>query len=226
MTAPAVEIEDLAFAYPGGGFALEIPSLGLARGASLAVVGPSGSGKTTLLELVAGILAPGSGRLAVAGTDLAALSEAKRRAFRARRIGFVFQDFRLLDYLSAGENILYPCRVLPGLSADAETRARARRLAEAAGIAGKLDRRPDRLSHGERQRVGICRALIAAPDLVLADEPTGNLDPETKETVLGLLLAETRAAGASLLAVTHDHALLPRFDRVADFAEFRRAGAA
>ncbi|MGF1502319.1 MAG: ABC transporter ATP-binding protein [Paracoccaceae bacterium] len=221
----AVDLEHVAFAYRRGGFGLEIPTFRLERGECVAVVGPSGSGKTTLLGLIAGLLRPSAGLVRVSGTPVSALSEAERRAFRISRIGFVFQDFELIGYLSARDNILYPYLIAPRLGLDAGVRARAERLAEAAGIAPALGRRPRALSQGEQQRVGVCRALVTGPDLVLADEPTGNLDPETKLRVLDLLLRETRAAGASLLAVTHDHALLPRFDRVVDFAAFRKAAA-
>ena len=125
-----------------------------------------------------------------------------------------------MDYLSARENMLYPYRIAPDLRLTADVRRRAEELAEGAGIAGRLDRHPDALSHGERQRVAICRALLSEPGLVLADEATGNLDPAGKTRILDLLFAQARAAGAALLAVTHDHALLPRFDRVVDFSDF------
>ncbi|MCC1492490.1 ABC transporter ATP-binding protein [Cognatishimia sp. F0-27] len=216
-----VEIENLTFAYPSGGFRLRVSSLSLAAGERLAIVGPSGSGKTTLLNLIAGILRPDSGRIDVAGTDVTALSDAARRRFRASHIGFVFQDFALLDYLPARQNILYPYRIAPGLRLDAAARERAEALAAASGIGDKLDRHPTALSQGEQQRVAICRALVTQPRLVLSDEATGNLDPESKARILDLLFDRAEAAGAAVLAVTHDHELLPRFDRVLDFTEFR-----
>ena len=220
-----VEVEDLVFAYPSGGFRLRVPFLSLADGERLAIVGPSGSGKTTLLNLIAGILTPDSGRIDVAGTDVTALRDAERRRFRASRVGFVFQDFALLDYLPARQNILYPYRISPGLRLDAEARARAQALANACGIGDKLDRHPGALSQGEQQRVAICRALVTQPKLVLSDEATGNLDPESKARILDLLFERAEEAGAGVLAVTHDHELLPRFDRVLDFAEFREGAA-
>jgi len=218
-----VEVENLRFAYPSGGFGLHVPSLALAEGERLAIVGPSGSGKTTLLNLIAGILQPASGRIAVAGTEVSALRDAGRRRFRASRIGFVFQDFALLDYLTARQNILYPYRIAPGLTLDAAARARAEALAAASGIADKLHRHPDALSRGEQQRVAICRALVTRPKLVLSDEATGNLDPDSKARILDILFERAEEAGAGVLAVTHDHALLARFDRVLDFAQFREA---
>ena len=221
-----VELENITFAYPGGRFRLEVPWLHVALGERLAIVGPSGTGKTTLLNLVAGILRPNSGTIHVAGCDLGTLSEDGMRRFRASSIGFVFQDFALLDYLTARENILYPYRITSALSLDAEVRARADALAGACGLADKLERHPGALSQGEQQRVAICRALVTRPRLVISDEATGNLDPENKTLILDLLFEQAHEAGASVLAVTHDHALLPRFDRVVDFASFQDASAA
>lgn len=216
-----VEIEDLSFGYPAGGFRLQIPALSLADGERLAIVGPSGSGKTTLLNIIAGILTPDTGSVSVAGTNVAGLSDSERRRFRATHIGFVFQDFALLDYLPARQNILYPYRVAPGLKLSSVVRDRAETLAGASGISDKLDRHPTALSQGEQQRVAICRALVTEPQLVLSDEATGNLDPESKTRILDLLFDRAAEASASVLAVTHDHELLPRFDRVLDFADFR-----
>lgn len=216
-----VEMEDVAYAYRRGGFRLFVPSLRLEAGERVAVVGPSGSGKTTLLDLVAGVRRPQRGRIAVCGKDLATLPEDEIRQFRVRNVGFVFQDFGLVDYLDARGNILYPYRITPALRLDAAARERAAGLAAACGLAGKLNSLPAMLSRGEQQRVAICRALVTRPRLVLADEATGNLDPETKGVILDLLFERVAEAGASLLAVTHDHALLDRFDRVVDFAAFR-----
>ncbi len=219
-----IRIRDLAFAYPQGGFRLEIPAFDLAEGERLAVAGPSGSGKTTLLDLIAGIRTPLRGTLDVDGVAIASLPDPARRAFRLQRIGFVFQDFELLDYLTVQDNILYPYRISNALRLDADAFARARSLAEAAGIIDQLGRHPDALSRGERQRTAICRALVAGPRLMLADEATGALDPRNKERVLDLLFERAAAEGASLLAVTHDTQLLDRFDRVVDFRTFQ-AGA-
>ncbi|WP_375259554.1 ABC transporter ATP-binding protein [Citreimonas sp.] len=218
-----IDIADLDFAYPRGGFRLDVPHLAIERGARVAIVGPSGTGKTTLLNLVAGLQVAARGHVTVDGHDLSTLGDAQRRAFRARRIGFVFQNFALMDYLSARENILYPYRIAPGLVLDDAVRDRAEALATACGIADRLHRHPGALSQGEQQRVAICRALITRPGLILADEATGNLDPDTKTLILDLLFDRAAEAGATVLAVTHDHALLPRFDRVIDFAELRRA---
>ncbi|WP_224816374.1 ABC transporter ATP-binding protein [Hasllibacter sp. MH4015] len=216
-----MELRDIAFSYPGSDFRLAVPALDLAEGERVAVVGPSGTGKTTLLNLIAGIAVPQAGRITIDDAVMTGLSDGARRTLRADKIGFVFQDFALLDYLSARENILYPFRITGGTPLDADARSRAERLAEACGLTGKLGRRPGALSQGEQQRVALCRALVRQPKLILADEATGNLDPENKSAILDLLFSRTREAGASLLAVTHDHDLLPRFDRVIDFADYR-----
>ncbi len=217
-----VEIEDITFGYRANGFRLQIPAFSLEARERVAIVGPSGSGKTTLLNLIAGILTPDAGRISVAGTEVTALSEAARRRFRASQIGFVFQDFALLDYLPARQNILYPFRITPNLTLNAEARERAEALATACGIGDRLDRHPPALSQGEQQRVAICRALVTRPKLILSDEATGNLDPDSKTRILDLLFEQAAEAGASVLAVTHDHDLLPRFQRVLDFAQFRQ----
>ncbi len=216
-----IKVEGLTFNYGAGGFRLHVPTFSLRDGERLAIVGPSGRGKTTLLNLIAGILTPETGRIDIAGTDVTALSDAERRRFRASQIGFVFQDFALLDYLTAGQNILYPYRITPALTLDAEVRDRAEALAESCGIGDKLDRHPTALSHGEQQRVAICRALLTRPKLILSDEATGNLDPASKTRILDLLFEKASEVGAAVLAVTHDHELLPRFERVIDFAQYR-----
>jgi len=218
-----IQIDDLAFSYGAGAFNLRIPYFTLSAQEQVAVVGPSGSGKTTLLNLIAGIITPDAGSVRVSGTDVAQLSDTDRRRFRASTIGFVFQDFALLDYLSARQNILYPYRITPALTLDAAARDRAQKLADACGIGDKLDRHPSQLSQGEQQRVAICRALVTQPKLILSDEATGNLDPDSKARILDLLFAQAAEAGAAVLAVTHDHELLPRFGRVLDFAQFRES---
>lgn len=217
-----ITLRDLRFSYPRGGFRLDVPDLKIDAGARVAVVGPSGTGKTTLLNLVAGLSVPEAGSVHVGDVDVGGLPDRARRAFRARSIGFVFQNFALMEYLTARENILYPYRVGHGLRLDNAARDRAGALAESCGIGGKLDRHPHALSQGEQQRVAICRALVTEPRLILADEATGNLDPKTKSVILDLLFDRASEAQATVLAVTHDHELLPRFDRVIDFATLRQ----
>ena len=217
-----VTVDSLRFAYREGAFLLEIPQLAIAAGEKVAVIGPSGSGKTTLLNLVAGILLPDRGGVSVGDVRVDALNDAGRRDFRITRIGFVFQDFGLLDYLSVLDNILHPYRITRALRLNPGVRQRAVALAEQMGMVDSLQRFPQDLSQGERQRAAICRALLTRPQLILADEATGNLDPENKERILGLLFDSVDRHAATLLAVTHDHDLLPHFDRVVDFRDFRR----
>ncbi len=220
-----IALRAVQFAYRGGSFRLDIPSFTMQSGERLAVIGPSGSGKTTLLNLIAGILTPVKGRVEVAGSEVSALTDARRRDFRIRNIGFVFQDFELLDYLNVLDNILHPYRI-SALRLDRNVRERAEGLAERLEVGDKLKRRANDLSQGEKQRVAICRALLPGPRLILADEATGNLDPRNKGRILDLLFDSVADHGATLLAVTHDHELLPRFDRVVDFADFQSAAAA
>lgn len=145
-----IRVENLSFRYSPTSFGLRVPQFELNDNERVAIVGPSGSGKTTLLNLIAGILTPEAGEIDVAGTDVAKLSDTERRRFRASTIGFVFQDFALLDYLSARQNILYPYRITPALTLDAAARDRAEALALACGIGDKLDRHPTALSQGEQ----------------------------------------------------------------------------
>jgi ABC-type lipoprotein export system ATPase subunit len=221
-----ITIQSLEFAYPGSDFRIQIPRFHVISGEKVAMIGPSGSGKTTLLNLVAGILVPASGFVEVGDFRVSALSDAARRDFRITHIGFVFQDFELLDYLNVLDNILHPYRITRALTLNPEVRARATRLADQLGIGDKLARPVHRLSQGEKQRAAICRALLPDPEVVLADEATGNLDPRNKDRILDLLFESVEDHDATLLAVTHDHELLPRFDRVVDFYDFRAEKAA
>ncbi len=214
-----IRIRDLEFRYPDGEFVLRVPQLTVKRGAAVAITGASGCGKTTLLHLVAGIRAPLSGSVVVGDVELASLADSARRAMRVRSIGLVFQAFELLDHLNVLDNVLLPYRISPALTLDRATRDRAVELLCSVGVGDRLRRFADRLSHGERQRVAVCRALLPRPGLVLADEPTGNLDPDNTTRVLDILLAYTRDNDATLVTVTHDHELLDRFDRVVAFGD-------
>jgi len=217
----AIRITDLGFRYEQGDFDLRIPELTVHRGERVAVIGPSGSGKTTLLHLMAGIVEPDHGSVVTAGVEVSNLEDAPRRDFRIRRIGLVFQEFELIEYLSVLDNILLPYRINPILRLDDGVRERALDLARRVGIDGKLGRLATRLSHGEKQRAAVCRALIANPEVLLADEPTGNLDPVNKGRVLDILIGYAEEREATLVTVTHDHELLERFGRVIDFKTFQ-----
>jgi len=209
-----IEIHQLHFAYRSDGFELNLPSLSVAEGSHYAMTGPSGCGKSTLLRLLAGINLPDSGEVRLGGQITSALSTSALKTLRISRIGFVFQDFHLIDYLNVRENIRLPFRLHPALDWDTSTARRLDRLAERAGIAPKLDEPVTQLSQGERQRVALCRALIHRPRLILADEPTGNLDTANKHRIVELLLEEARSDAATVVMVTHDDAILDRFDEV------------
>lgn len=215
-----ITLDHLDFEYAQTGFRLFVESLEIAKGEKVAVVGPSGSGKTTLLNLISGILQPHSGIVTVDEVNVSSLSDAERRDFRIANVGFVFQQFELISYLNVAENIRLPYLINSSLVASSETSDRVQQLAEAVGIQDKLRRPVHQLSQGEQQRVAICRALLANPKLILADEPTGNLDPENKLRILDVLFDQVERGGQTLLAVTHDMAIVDRFDRKIDFRNF------
>lgn len=226
--ASAIAIANLTFAWPGaGGVCLDVPDFRVSRGERVFMHGPSGSGKSTLLSLVAGVLEPGAGRIVVLGQDLAALSARARDRYRAANIGFVFQMFNLVPYLTALDNILLPCRFSHERVSRLEVPApvEARRLAERLDLeAGLLDRPASELSVGQQQRVAAARALIGRPGLVIADEPTSALDADRQQRFLDLLLAECDAASATLLFVSHDHRLNRRFERLVELRDINHVG--
>lgn len=211
-----IDIRDLCFRYPGGDFSLRVPSFHIGGSEKVAIIGPSGSGKSTLLKLIAGIAPIQQGFVRVDAHNLHELGDTARRNFRVTRIGFVFQELELLEYLDVFDNILHTYRINHVLKLDGGVRQRARQLAQDVGLGGKLGCMPRELSQGERQRTAVCRALLPRPAILLADEATGNLDPANKVRILELLFQAADEQAASLIAVTHDHELLPRFDRVVD----------
>ncbi|HIE95749.1 MAG TPA: ABC transporter ATP-binding protein [Planctomycetes bacterium] len=215
-----IEIQQLEFTYPHSSFNLHISDLAIETASVSAVVGPSGSGKTTLLHLVAGILPIAVGKVLIDDTDLSTLSDAERRRFRLQQVGLVFQDFELIDYLSVIDNVLLPCRIGDAVALNDAARQRAENLLEQSGLADHIRKPVTNLSQGEKQRVAICRALLPKPAILLADEPTGNLDPQTSDQILELMLSSARENDTTVMMVTHDHSLLNRFDRVIDFARF------
>ena len=215
-----ITIKGLEFQYPNGEFNLNIPDFSVTGGSKVAVIGPSGSGKTTLLNLISGILTPKKGSISVNEAQVSGLDDKGRRDFRITNIGFVFQDFDLLDYLNVMDNILHPYRITDALTLNKEVQSRAATLAQQMGIGTMLKRHANDLSHGEKQRAAICRALLPYPKLILSDEATGNLDPDNKTRILDLLFKSVEEHEATLLAVTHDYELLKRFDRIVDFRDF------
>ena len=188
---------------------LQPVDLTIATGERCAIVGPSGSGKTTLLALLAGLDVPSAGRLWLADQELTALDEDARAALRRQRVGFVFQNFQLLGNLSALDNVALPLE----LRGDADARARAQDMLAQVGLAERARHYPPTLSGGEQQRVALARAFVGRPQVLFADEPTGSLDRASAEAVLALMFELNRAAGTTLVIVTHDEALAARVDR-------------
>lgn len=217
MSPPAIHAHDLRFAYPrraddNAAFQLVLPEWSVPTGGRVALFGPSGCGKSTLLNLVAGVLPVQSGSLEVAGQQLRGLSDSGRRAHRIRSLGFVFQDYPLVEHLDAVENVLFPFRLNPAVTLDRAARTRALDLLGELGLGDKTHRLPRALSQGERQRVAIARALVTRPSILLADEPTAGLDPARSAAVLDLLERLCADRGLTLLLVSHDPAVLGRFE--------------
>jgi ABC-type lipoprotein export system ATPase subunit len=215
-----IAVSDLEFQFPRSDFRLAVPSLNVAAGERVAIVGPSGSGKTTLLHLIAGILTPARGTIRIQDQPLSSLRDARRRAFRVARVGLVFQSFELISYLDVYENILLPYRLNSALRLTPDVSRRVADLAAETGLAHRLRYFPQKLSQGEKQRVAICRAMLPEPPLLLADEPTGNLDPTAKQHIVDLLFGQLDRTGATLLMVTHDLEIAARFPRVINCRDF------
>lgn len=210
-------IKELVKSYrsPDGGRALivEVAAFSLAAGEQLALRGESGSGKTTFLHLIAGILTADSGRIEIEGADMAALSEPKRDRLRAEKLGYIFQTFNLLQGFTVLENVLLGMSFGPGAD-----RAQARAILGRVGLGDRLHYFPGQLSTGQQQRVAVARALANRPKIVLADEPTGNLDRRNATEALALIRETCREVGAALLLVSHDEHTLAQFEQVRDFA--------
>jgi putative ABC transport system ATP-binding protein len=225
-TVPAVDIVDLSFSWTGSEPVLRIGCFTLGARERVFVHGASGSGKSTLLGLIGGVQLPDAGQLRVLGEPLPQLRGARRDAFRADRIGFIFQMFNLLPFLSILDNVALPCRFSPRRRSVAIERSgsvaeEARRLLARLGLSDEsmLARRVDRLSIGQQQRVAAARALIGAPELVIADEPTSALDADARQDFIELLLSECDQARAAVMFVSHDRALGARFDRAVAISE-------
>ncbi|MEO6223101.1 MAG: ABC transporter ATP-binding protein [Vicinamibacterales bacterium] len=224
-TAALLDVTDLqkSFASPEGDTTLivDVPRFQLAEGEQVAVRGASGSGKTTFLNLIAGILQADRGTIVLAGQQMTKLSESGRDRLRSKKIGYVFQNFNLLQGYTAHENVMLG--MLFGTGVD---KVRARQLLERVGLSHRMTYRPGQLSVGQQQRVAVARALANSPKLVLADEPTGNLDQRHAGEALELIRETCRESGAALLLVSHDPAVLSTFERSEDLADLNRAAAA
>jgi putative ABC transport system ATP-binding protein len=229
---PVLRIEGLRFGWPGAAPLIDIARFEIGGGERVFLHGPSGSGKSTLLNLVAGTLVPQAGRIEVGGEAISGLGERQRDRVRADHVGFVFQQFNLLPYLSVLDNVILPCRFsrrrrTRAIERDGSLDAAARRLLGALGLgdAELHARAATALSVGQQQRVAAARALIGAPELVMADEPTSALDHDAREGFLALLFAECAVAGSALVFVSHDHTLRGLFPRHLDLRAMQRAAA-
>ena len=217
-----LELHDLIKRYvsPDGetNVVLDVPEFTLDAKSQVALRGTSGSGKTTLLNIIAGILSADAGRVVFDGQDVTRMSETERDRYRARNLGYVFQTFNLLGGYSALENVVLGMSFGPGKDV-----AFASELLERLGLADRLNHRPHQMSIGQQQRVALARALANRPRLVLADEPTGSLDPSSADSAIDMIRDLCRDQGAALLVVSHDQNILDRFDRVDDLADVNRA---
>jgi putative ABC transport system ATP-binding protein len=216
MTTPLVQVQNVSKIF-GGLRALDDVSFDVASGEWIAIMGPSGSGKTTLINILGGLDRPTGGRATVDGVEVGSLAEREMAHYRAEKIGFVFQQFHLVPYLSATENVM-----LAQYFHSTADEAEANRALERVGLGGRLNHLPGELSGGEQQRVAIARALINQPKLILADEPTGNLDEDNEHIVLDLL-HELHATGHTILLVTHSQAIGRMADRRVELAHGRLA---
>ena len=208
-----IRVRSLSMRLASGGHAVDVladVSLEVPAGQFLAIAGPSGSGKSTLLGLIAGLDRPTAGRIEVAGVPISTLDEDALARFRLDHVGYVFQSFHLLPTLTAEENVAVPLE----LGGDADAIPRARTLLAEVGLADRAHHYPAQLSGGEQQRVAVARALARRPPLLLADEPTGNLDSATGKQIIELLVGANRRLGRTLVLVTHDAALAAHADRV------------
>jgi len=230
MTSDVVQIRDLEFAYEATTPVLRIEALDIKKLEKIFIFGPSGSGKTTLLGLLAGVLRARSGSVKILGRDLATMSASERDHFRGTHLGYIFQMFNLIPYLTAMDNITLSCRLNPerqaklggGKVGESNINELALRLASDLGISDILNKKATALSVGEQQRVAVARALLGAPELIIADEPTSALDSDHREKFLDLLFAEAKANDSTVLFVSHDRSLEKYFDRSVSLQEINR----
>lgn len=229
MAGAILSLTDTAYRWPGtAAFALSVPDLAVMPGEKVLLLGESGSGKSTLLSLICGTILADTGRVDIAGTDLAALSRGARDRFRAEQIGVIFQQFNLLPFATVADNIRLPLRFAPERRRRAgDPGAEATKLCEALGLPPGIGRaRANSLSVGQQQRVAVARALIGQPPLIIADEPTSALDTDNQAAFLDLLFSRISGHETALLMVSHDIRLGPHFDRVlhmSDIARIERA---
>ena len=214
-----LQIRDLHFQYPASDFKIEISDIKITQGRKIAISGKSGSGKTTLIHLISGILEPQSGKILFYDESITDMNDKEIRKHRILNIGFIFQEFELLEYLNVMDNLILPYKINKSLVLDAEIKDKAKEIANRIGIGNKLDQHPKQLSGGERQRLAIARALITSPPLIIADEPTGNLDEKTSNIVMDEITDQVSYTNSTLIMISHNNELISSFDEIIDIQE-------
>ena len=214
-----LQIRDLHFQYPASDFKIEISDIKITQGSKIAISGKSGSGKTTLIHLISGILKPQSGEILFFDKSITDMNDKEIRKHRISNIGFIFQEFELLEYLNVMDNLILPYKINKSLVLDAEIKDKAKEIANRIGIGNKLDQHPKQLSGGERQRLAIARALITSPPLIIADEPTGNLDEKTSNIVMDEITDQVSYTNSTLIMISHNNELISSFDETIDIQE-------
>tara|TARA_B100002052_G_scaffold297978_1_gene330079 strand:- start:616 stop:1305 length:690 start_codon:yes stop_codon:yes gene_type:complete len=214
-----LQIRDLHFQYPASDFKIEISDIKITQGSKIAISGKSGSGKTTLIHLISGILRPQSGEILFYDKSITDMNDKEIRKHRISNIGFIFQEFELLEYLNVMDNLVLPYKINKSLVLDAEIKDKAKEIANRIGIGNKLDQHPKQLSGGERQRLAIARALITSPPLIIADEPTGNLDEKTSNIVMDEITDQVSYTNSTLIMISHNNELISSFDETIDIQE-------
>ena len=214
-----LQISDLHFQYPASDFKIEVSNIKITQGSKIAISGKSGSGKTTLIHLISGILKPQSGEILFFDKSITDMNDNDIRKHRISNIGFIFQEFELLDYLNVMDNLVLPYKINKSLSLDEEIKNKAKEIANRIGIGNKLDQHPKQLSGGERQRLAIARALITSPPLIIADEPTGNLDDKTSKIVMDEITDQVSYTNSTLIMISHNNELISSFDEIIDIQE-------
>ena len=214
-----LQLRDLHFQYPASDFKIEISDIKITQGSKIAISGKSGSGKTTLIHLISGILKPQSGEILFYDKSITDMNDKEIRKHRISNIGFIFQEFELLEYLNVMDNLILPYKINKSLVLDAEIKDKAKEIANRIGIGNKLDQHPKQLSGGERQRLAIARALITSPPLIIADEPTGNLDEKTSNIVMDEITDQVSYTNSTLIMISHNNELISSFDETIDIQE-------
>jgi len=214
-----LQIRDLHFQYPASDFKIEISDIKITQGSKIAISGKSGSGKTTLIHLISGILKPQSGEILFYDKSITDMNDKEIRKHRISNIGFIFQEFELLEYLNVMDNLILPYKINKSLVLDAEIKDKAKEIANRIGIGNKIDQHPKQLSGGERQRLAIARALITSPPLIIADEPTGNLDEKTSNIVMDEITDQVSYTNSTLIMISHNNELISSFDEIIDIQE-------